>query len=202
MEDIRLSLNDEYKVEDKLCPKGVVIIRDQDGNIIFKGNNMVVKSGRNLLFNLFLGTPGTKEFSDVNAFIGDNITMAAADDTYTGYTAVTSFKSEVTVPGTAYIKATEGSGYTQVSSINNDDFMVYYTNSTGTRLCPDANKLYYRTDASKLYIHMGINYTPSTTVTASTFGLFFGSDLFSRIVFPRRTLTANTPLIIDYYLYF
>ena len=186
MENDRLELMDRYSIDDTLKPVGVVIIKDADGNIIFKGNNMVVKTGRKMLFDLFTASSSTTfsdltKFSDLHAFIGDNSNIVRADDIFLN-------------------------GYQDITT--NDDGPQQNIPSTSSGYSTDT--LYYELSGDndrEIYIHMAMRYNHSGPAMAfSTFGLYAGSEghekLFSRIVFPTRTLTSETPILIDYYLYF
>lgn len=57
-------------------------------------------------------------------------------------------------------------------------------------------------NSSELYIKYTGSLTPSTPLTIQEFGLFSGTTLFSRVVFPTVYLNANTSYTIEYYIYF
>lgn len=184
------------------APKGLVRIRDEDGNVLFEGHNMVVKSGRNELFKAFTGNSGFKKLTNLKAYIGNNSQFVTANDGWdsSAYTKITSNAEVLGSLGTVYTKNNNTLILEETPVL--DNFTSYY-NENGKSILV-AGKLYY--SITDMVIHFGLKYVPSDSdngKSISTFGLVFDNDtLFSRIVIPERIINENTPLIFDYYLYF
>jgi hypothetical protein len=175
-------LTDNFSISDKPFVKGVVVMKDENGRIIFKKNNLVVKSGRKLLFDLFKEcvTSATERTSKrIGVIYGSGTSAVSSTDTKLGNVINT-------VPLEAKIES-------------NDSEENYCDIDFDTE-----GKLYV-----KFTINISGNSGLATNM--SELGLCFikeeegvkkSDGLFSRIVFDPLPLTSNNKYTLEYYLYF
>ena len=64
MENLIIKKEEIYTPQDEVKSqiKGVYIIKDENGNVILSGHNMIVKTGRNYIFQRCFGNQDSKEF--------------------------------------------------------------------------------------------------------------------------------------------
>lgn len=106
-------LRDYFKIDDAHSRiRGFVIIKDSDGNILVKRENMIVKSGRKMIFDLVRGAEGSSTI-----FKSDNI-LAAVSSSKTLTT------SEMSLSGSSILKSDSGISV-EISDISNNETELY-----------------------------------------------------------------------------
>ena len=188
----KIVVKDAFNISDKKNSspvKGVVVMRDEEGHIIFKKNNLVVYSGRKLIGFLFARMIGANEnqFSNmptydnpynVKLLLGTNTSATLDSNNLNTFTDV----HEMTIDPSQYnLTATE------------DDIYVKFTFSiAGSGL----NAINMSELGLKLVLPTAIQ---SNTTNQLDLEKEF---LFSRIVFDPMPFTSGTTYTLEYYLYF
>lgn len=74
-----INLRDYFKIDDSHSKiRGFLIAKDEDGNILVKKENMIVKSGRALIFNAITGG-NELDLKDVKAKISEDYKLTTSD---------------------------------------------------------------------------------------------------------------------------
>lgn len=182
-------LKDNYSPKDTFHPRGLVVLSDEHGNIIFKKENMIVKSGRKMLISKKLDIT-----ADSNPFTGiifsSNTNMVDPDD-------------NVSTLKTNY-------DYATLSFNNNDATLVFNENGSAYDKRPKTPICEYAFDNDTLTATIEFKLWPCDDEEPhliSSLGLYYTDNdedkLFSRVVFPTYTLSSRVKYIqFTYYLYF
>lgn len=180
MENKKITLRDDVRVDDRPLVKGVVVLRDESGKIIFKKNNMIVKDGRKFLQELFYQairnqTAPTLYASKVSIIVGTGTGVTTASMTKDAFdNAVTLVTSDIN--NTFITKSNDGE----------EPFLVF--------------KLKVRGEGTTAFnmSELGIllRYKLNGDDAESE------DKLFSRIVFDPLPFTSSNSYDLDYYMYF
>lgn len=222
MTNEEIIIKEHFKVDDSHSKvRGFVFAYDDDDNLVFAKENMIVKSGRRFIMN-----KGIQEGCFSAAFLSENTNIASEDDTKTGI-----FRAE---------------NLNNVPDLTNDNFETWKV----TENILDDNKNYfsYFIDRDNLVIKCMIIFNNSESIKASSLGLisnyedpsyiktkdsskdsdkiyytFDGTDytqysgsefedgvdyyeknevLFSRLTFPTYYKSPTQRLTFRYYIYF
>lgn len=184
MEEKKIIVKDAFNVSDKpnhSPVKGVVVLKTEDGRIIFKKNNLVVFKGREIIRDLFY-----------NAITNNN----AASKAYN----VTIKIGSGTGASTDMMTSDDFTNPRDIDVIGANESAIQ-SSSEATEANPD--DLFIRFSIS--IAGSGLN-----AINMSELGIVLkdrdnGEDpgvLFSRIVFDPLPFTSNNNYILDYYLYF
>lgn len=190
-----INMNDSFSVNDKIGPKGFVVIKDSKGKIIVKKENMIVQDGRNYIFNLFCAANG----------FGSN--------DMTGYKLkkVVFFESENEVKFTDTISNIPSTNISYTIGDANSTADLKYTNidtengiSRHNSTESNSNYNYIKISKTLSFNSSDINYPPVLSSLAIIIGDNNDSSdkLFSRIVFDKIPVSAESELLLDYYIYF
>ena len=88
-------------------PRGRVILKDQDGNILFDRKNLVVNSSRFILTKLIGSAQANKEIANLR--VGTGTSPASLTDLY--------LQNKVTIAGASYEKAKTSTTYPTANSV-------------------------------------------------------------------------------------
>lgn len=190
----RISMNDSFSVNDKIGPRGFVVIRDTKGRIIVKKENMVVKAGRKYIFdlvcneNIFLKNGDTSNYSDYKfkkiIFFESNNNEVKYSDTLDILSGIPSITYE--------IGDEKDISFQQNGSENG--ISVYSEN--------DNNYAYIKISKTLSFNNSNGDYPPVLSSLAIVIGDDKNEELFSRIVFDKIPVSAESELLLDYYIYF
>lgn len=174
-----MNIRDNFDLKDSFGPRGYVIIKKENGEVLFKGKNLIVDGGRKYLKDLFV----------INALGGD------ASATYENYAL-------------KYL-AFGSSGVATTLETNIDQFSLPVEGDpsrieiTPQRYAAGEGDNYISFEAA-LNIDTG-----GTGLTIRELGLFLTDTestgdpiLFSRVVFDPIPLEPGETYEVDYYLYF
>lgn len=194
MEAKRIKVEDTFKISDKnTAPvKGVVVLKDENGKIIFKKNNLVVYKGRDLIMNLFLDylTKGDSK-NTVNNITGSknkvkNSEILVRIGSNNGIT-----QSDTDITSTGLDSATNGEYKPTINILTEDLGIKFSISITGSGLSA------INMSELGLVLKETIDEDDDGT-NPETENIF----LFSRIVFDPLPFTSNNTYLLDYYLYF
>lgn len=186
-------LKEELNIKDGLSPNGYVVIEDKDGHIIFKGHNMVVKEGRQIVMSKILNGISGKYTGQINK---DDIDSALFDYNFYGIylsskTDETTFEADInsikdadSISGSYFKEFGKDTGVPISNAvINSDDLSISF-------------KITFSTDSSN-----------TTKTTLNSLGIIMKNSenklkLFSRICFDTIPLQLGSSYTLTYYLYF
>lgn len=121
-------LRDYFKIDDNHSKiRGFLVLKDENGNILIKKENMIVKSGRELILNAITpaNTRNTNSFNmrNLSAMVSEDDNLTTPDSTYANFnpvSGITTTVESVTVENlcvTFTIKAECDSGNYNLSSL-------------------------------------------------------------------------------------
>lgn len=186
-------LKEELNIKDGLSPNGYVVIEDKDGHIIFKGHNMVVKEGRQIVMSKML-----KNLSDNKKI---NIDSNILSDSYDFYGIYLSSKTDETT----FEADINSIGENGKASITGSYFKEFGADNTGI------SKNNISIDLDSLCISFKVNFSTdssnTTKTTLNSLGIVMKDSsnhlkLFSRICFDTIPLQLGSSYTLTYYLYF
>lgn len=163
-----LKINEINKYDDNINlhihGKGVLIFKDENGNIIYKTNNMIVDGGRSLIFNSFKGT--SININNLKPIVGYDSTnkTVTADEKYTD------------ISGTKLSDSNDGLIIEIADAIPNDTDYTYTFKITVNN--NNSNKI-----SGNMFNWIGLLYNETT---------LFSRSLFNTIIVPpSRTIEIS-----------
>jgi len=183
-----INIKDYFKVDDSHSRvRGFVVMRKENGDIVFAKENMIVKTGRTAIFNAV--TSGT-DISFTKIVYGSGSQLPVEGDTALK-NAISAYSTDLTSTSTI----------NKIYDANDDLDAVLTADANGM---VQTNVM--ETSASNLYIRFCSTIT-GTAVNTSAYirelGIICGTDtLFSRIVFEGIPISSSTTYYLTYYIYF
>jgi len=78
-----ININDYFKLDDNHSKiRGFVFCRDSSGNFIFNKENMIVKTGRNLILDTITGGSSALNLKNLNAYINNSKDFVTEADVF------------------------------------------------------------------------------------------------------------------------
>ena len=184
-----IRVTDSFKVSDKnndknTAPvKGVVVLKDENGKIIFKKNNLVVYDGREMVMNLFLNAfRNNNESLNLDFYGVDSGSISVRVGSNTGVTQSDTSLTDFSNDSVEYEPT--------ISVIPKDLGIKFSVNIIGSGL-----NAINMSELGLVLKYYNINKDGSKDENQS-------EKLFSRIVFDPLPFTSNNTYMLDYYLYF
>lgn len=170
-----IEVKDYFKIDDSHSKiRGFVFLYDENNNIIFKKENMIVKNGRKAILN--------------SAFSGNTITFSKLSF---------GLNSKITEPDTESLnKKNENTNITLTKSNTS------LTEGDIKNSKENIGKYFIDSENLQINIKAKLNGNVDNEGTYSEMGLFLDDTLFSRVVFPAFPLSEKHQYFIDYYIYF
>lgn len=180
---MEIELNDKFNIKDSTSKiRGVVFAYDEDGNLLFRKENMIVEEGRKFILRKVFGTNSDdKNFFDF-AVIGDCTDVVTPGDTFDDIveTDQTTDISTVVKNGSfnsisannQYIAATIPFPDGTVTNVNFDSFSVEDFKDK----LEERNYFSYFIDEDELVIKCIICFNGNDNIAASTLGLVVNSE--------------------------
>lgn len=181
MDNKKIVFKDEIQIDDRPLVKGVVVLRDDNGKIIFKKNNMIVNAGRKYLQKLFFQSISTRAqptlySTNVNVIVGTGSSVTTASMTKDNFENAVELVSS---------KSTNNTFITE-SNENDEPYLIFKLKVRG-----EGTTAF---NMSELGIVLDYKLDPNDADTTS--------NLFSRIVFDPLPFTSSNSYDLDYYMYF
>lgn len=197
-------LRDYFKIDDSHSKiRGFVVIRDADGKILVKKENMIVKSGRQLILNAITGGTGFNMKND--------LVMRFSEKSFFTEETTEFYEEKRDEDGnTIYQKDADGNFITDASgnkipekeSIFTDGIKYLVVNEDSSEWVTVAPNIIGEPNSKDCSITYEVTITSESDKTLNSMGLCLGDTLFSRVVFNTIELSANSKLTLTYYIYF
>lgn len=208
---------EEEKLESRLTPVGVVECRNQNGELLFRRNNMIVSTGRQFIMTHNFANSTNQLYS----CIGSNTSLSTANTNIGIFNEAFSYDSDngsYSTASGAYIaspcNATVDISKTSLS-IDSSSGSFVVTDESGNTITSGNT-----TSGAESFVISSVN--DSTGSLTSTFKIFFTASnaslsatslglyylksnqptLFSRVTFPPIQYSSAQALEFTYYIYF
>lgn len=180
----KIKVTDTFRVSDKKGAgpvKGLVVLRNDKGEIIFKKNNLVVKAGRKIIKQLFFKSLAIGDTTETQVYYTPSIIIGSGTTVTTEDTGTLDFQNSIKL---SIGDLSNTSDFVNNSPDASDDIYIQFTvniKGSGT------------TAINMSELGICLNQKDATTET---------DILFSRIVFDPLPFTSSNNYQLEYYLYF
>ena len=201
-----INIRELFKIDDSHSKiRGFITLLDENGNVERAAENMIVKSGRELMFNALTGGTAFNLTTSLSAALIKSAEPTTSDMTYDA--------DEIYQEITLELEEDDGSESDQENTLEDDTSSESGSENNGSEEdngsddtsseSDQKNKLEV-TKSSDLFIKFTLTYEPTESGDFSGIVLYKTDDkkLFSRVIFPKYSHTSSKKYTINYYIYF